>query len=62
MACAACGDLAKVRRAKLPCCKDCLKVSDFKFESAVEELERIKNSKDKKSSTKKSIGKWNAND
>lgn len=41
MSCAACGDPARGRRMKLPCCKDCLRVSDFKFESAVDEWRRI---------------------
>jgi hypothetical protein len=41
MKCSACGDIAFGRRQKLPCCKDCLRVSNFKFESALDEMRRI---------------------
>lgn len=39
--CVSCGDRAFGMRQKLPCCKDCLRLSVFKFESAVDEMRRI---------------------
>jgi hypothetical protein len=47
MKCVACGDQAKTLRRgdPKPCCKSCVKLSKFKWESAIAELARIEGKK-----------------
>lgn len=62
MNCAGCGDIARGRRTKLPCCRDCLRFTPFKWESGVDELRRINRSareEQKKVSTAIRKGSWN---
>lgn len=64
MNCATCGDIGKGRRNKLPCCKTCLKFSQEKWESFLDEMRRINKSARENQEVKpcdgtKAKGTWN---
>ena len=62
MNCSSCGDLGRGRRFGLPCCKDCLRLTKFKWESGVDELRRINRSaREEQKAAPKAIrkGSWN---